>query len=109
LVRASAAHGTVNFELWGTNPHWQVQVAAPVITKARATSHSPIYEQSALIPYGETRQVEHAQPGFTSDIHRQVFDASGAPIDDWHVQSTYLPAHDRFVMGVKGRPPARRP
>jgi vancomycin resistance protein YoaR len=109
LVRASAAHGTVNFELWGTSPHWQVQVAAPVITKARATSHSPIYEQSALIPYGETRQVEHAQPGFTSDIHRQVFDASGARIDDWHVQSTYLPAHDRFVMGVKGRSPARRP
>jgi hypothetical protein len=44
--------------------------------------------------------VEHAQDGFTSDIHRQVFDKTGAKIDDWHAQGTYLPSHDTYVTGT---------
>ena len=99
LVRGQAAQGVVHFALWGTNPGWRVQVGAPAISDVVATDHSPIYERTAIIPAGITRQVEHAQPGFTADIHRQVYDATGTLIDDWHVAGTYAPAHDRYMIG----------
>lgn len=109
LIKARAAKGTVTFELWGTKTGWQVQVDKPVITKAVATDRTPIYEKSDFVKWGVTRLVEHAQPGFSSDIHRQVFDAQGQLIDDWHAISTYLPSHNRYLVGQKGKPAAPRP
>jgi vancomycin resistance protein YoaR len=104
LVRAHAAKGVVNFELWGTDPGWKVQVDGPVITKVVPTSSRPIYENSYDMRWGTTRMIEHAQNGFTSDIHRRVYDANGKQIDDWHAQGTYLPAHNRYLVGQKGKP-----
>ncbi len=104
LIRAHAARGAVTFDLWGTKPGWKVQVDKPVITKVVPTDRTPIYEKSNLFNWGVTRQVEHAQPGFSSDIHRQVFDAQGIRIDDWHAISTYLPSHNHYLVGQKGKP-----
>ncbi len=99
LIRAHAANGVVHFEVWGTAPGWKVHVAGPVITDPVPTSTSPIYQASSAVPRGKTLQVEHAQPGFTADIHRQVFDSAGRLIDDWHASGTYQPSHNRFVQG----------
>ena len=107
LIRARAAKGTVTFDLWGTKPGWKVQVDKPLISKAVATDRTPIYEKSDFVKWGVTRLVEHAQPGFSSDIHRQVFDAQGQLIDDWHAISTYLPSHNRYLVGQKGKPAPR--
>jgi hypothetical protein len=94
----------VNFELWGTDPGWKVQVDGPVITKVVQTSTRPIYENSYDMRWGTTRLIEHAQNGFTSDIHRRVYDANGKQIDDWHAQGTYLPSHNRYLVGQVGKP-----
>jgi vancomycin resistance protein YoaR len=104
LIKAQAGGGLVNFELWGTNPGWKVEVDKPVITNIVQTSKKPIYENSNMLPWGTTRMVEHAQNGFTSDIARRVYAADGTLIDEWHAKSRYLPAHDRYLVGQKGRP-----
>ena len=109
LIKAHAAKGTVTFDLWGTKTGWTVQADKPIITKPVATDRTPIYEKSDFVKWGVTRLVEHAQPGFSSDIHRQVFDAQGQLIDDWHAISTYLPSHNRYLIGQKGKPAAPRP
>ena len=107
LIKARAGKGTITFELWGTQTGWKVQVDKPVISKVVATSTTPIYEKSDFVKWGVTRLVEHAQAGFNSDIHRQVFNAQGQRIDDWHAVSTYLPSHNRYLVGQKGKPVAR--
>jgi vancomycin resistance protein YoaR len=113
LVKAAAAKGSVTFQLWGTKQPWTVKVDKPVITKVVKTDRTPIYEKSDMIAAGTTRQVEHAQPGFDSDIRRRVYNAQGALLDDWHAVSHYLPSHERYVVGTKGKgktgaaPPAK--
>ncbi len=99
LVRGLAAQGVVHFSLWGTNPAWNVQVATPVISAVVPTERTAIYQRTTAVPQGTTRQVEHAQAGFTADIHRRVYDAGGVLIDDWRATGTYAPAHDRYMIG----------
>ena len=100
LIRAHGDHQNVKVELWGTNPGWRVQVDGPVITQIVHTDPRPVRELSDKLAAGREVQVEHAQDGFTSDIHRQVFAKDGTKIDDWHAQGTYLPSHNTFVIGT---------
>lgn len=100
MIRAKGDTQNLRVELWGTNPGWRVQVDQPVVTKMIKTDPRPRRETSDKIPAGREVQVEHAQDGFTSDIHRQVFDKNAVKIDDWHAEGTYLPAHNTFVMGT---------
>lgn len=100
MIRAHGDHTNLYVELWGTNPGWRVQVSGPVVTNVVYTSQAPVYETSDKLHAGQTVGVEHAQNGFTSDIHRIVYDGSGNKIDDWHAQGTYLPSHNRFVKGT---------
>jgi vancomycin resistance protein YoaR len=106
LIRAIGDHQNVRVELWGTNPGWRVKVDQPVITNVVRTDRTPRQQTSDKLPAGRKVMVEHAQDGFTSDIHRQVFDKSGAKIDDWHAQGTYLPSHDTYVTGTGPASPA---
>ncbi|HUS14197.1 MAG TPA: VanW family protein [Chloroflexia bacterium] len=100
LIRAQVDKQNLRVELWGTNTGWRVQVDEPVITDIVRTDQKPRNETSDKLEAGRKVQVEHAQDGFTSDIHRQVFDQSGTKIDDWHAQGTYLPSHNTFVTGT---------
>ena len=36
-----------------------------------------------------------------SSINELVFDPSGTQIDDWHAQGTYLPSHNRIMVGTR--------
>jgi vancomycin resistance protein YoaR len=103
LIRAKGDHTNLRVELWGTNPGWRVQVDKPVITDIVKTDTKPRYETSDKLESGRQVVVEHAQDGFTSDIHRQVFDKDGKKIDDWHAQGTYLPSHNTTVTGTGPR------
>ncbi len=100
LIRAHGDGSNLRVELWGTNPGWRVQVSQPVITNRVRTDTRPRTETSDKIAKGRSVVVEHAQDGFTSDIHRQVFDSTGKLIDDWHAQGTYLPSHNTTVVGT---------
>ncbi len=100
LIRAHGDGATMRVELWGTNPHWRVDVSDPVITDVVKTDQTPRYETTDKLAAGRKLQVEHAQDGFTADIHRQVYDSSGQKIDDWHAHGTYLPSHNTWMTGI---------
>ncbi|MDQ2810144.1 MAG: VanW family protein, partial [Chloroflexota bacterium] len=100
LIRAKGDGQTMRVELWGTNPGWRVAVSDPVITNVVKTDQAPRYATSDKLAVGRKLQVEHAQDGFTADIHRQVYDRSGAQIDDWHAHGTYLPSHNTWMTGT---------
>jgi vancomycin resistance protein YoaR len=100
-IKASASKGTVRFELWGMNPHWTVNIGQPVITNLVKTTQAPITETSDQLSKSAGKvQVEHAQDGFDASIHRVVVDSSGKVIDDWTAKSSYVPAHNRFLIGT---------
>jgi vancomycin resistance protein YoaR len=100
MIRAVGDHKNLHVELWGTNPGWRVDVSQPVITNIVKTDQARRNETSNKLAAGRQVMVEHAQDGFTSDIHRQVFDRNGVKIDDWHAQGTYLPSHNTYVTGT---------
>ncbi|MDQ3931063.1 MAG: peptidoglycan binding domain-containing protein [Chloroflexota bacterium] len=100
LIKATADGKTVNFELWGVNPGWKVNIAQPVITNRVKTTMDPITEYSDQLPKGKKVLVEHAQDGFDSAITRTVTDANGNVIDQWTAKSHYVPAHERYLIGA---------
>jgi vancomycin resistance protein YoaR len=101
MIKASASKGAVRFELWGVNPHWNVSIGQPVISNVVQTSQDPIIETSDQLPRSSGKvMVEHAQNGFDASIHRVVTDAQGKVIDDWTAKSTYVPAHNRYLVGT---------
>ncbi len=95
----------VNFELLGTNPHWTISVSDPIVTNRVPSTSQPITETSDLLPYGSRTLVEHHQDGFDASISRTVTDASGKVLDKITLNSHYVPAHDRYLIGTKGAPP----
>jgi len=101
MIKASASKGAVRFELWGVNPHWTVSIGQPVVTNVVKTSQDPITETSNQLSRSAGKvQVEHAQDGFDASIHRVVTDSTGKVIDDWTAKSSYVPAHNRFLVGT---------
>ncbi|HMA33048.1 MAG TPA: VanW family protein, partial [Chloroflexia bacterium] len=100
LIRARGDHTNLRVQLWGTDPGWRVEVSRPVITKPVVTDPIPRRQLTDKLAAGRLIQVEHAQDGFTSDIHRVVYDRAGTKLDDWHAQGTYLPSHNTFMIGT---------
>jgi vancomycin resistance protein YoaR len=101
LIKSIAGKGTVKFELWGTNPHWNVAISQPVVTGRIKTSQNPVVEYSSALSKSAGKvMVEHAQDGFNASITRVVTDASGNEIDRWVAKSSYKPAYNRYLIGT---------
>ena len=101
LIKGMWGKPNIRFEIWGTNPGWNVQIGQPVITNIVKTSQAEVVEYSAELPASSGKvRVEYAQDGFTSSIHRVVRDSSGNVVDDWYANSRYQPARNRFLIGT---------
>jgi vancomycin resistance protein YoaR len=101
LLKGMSGKPNIRFEIWGTNPGWNVQIGQPVITNIVKTNPAEVVEYSADLPASSGKvRVEYAQDGFTSSIKRVVRDASGNVIDDWTANSRYQPARNRFLIGT---------
>lgn len=100
LAVKSWTDGTnVHFELWGTDPGWEVQIDQPVITNYQVASQEMVYEQSDQLPAGQSVYVEHAEDGFDATIHR-VVRKDGQVIEDRNFVSTYAPANNVTLVGT---------
>lgn len=105
-IGAYADGATVGVTLYGKDPGWDVQIDDPVITDVIASDPVPVNEKTHDLPVGQTLMIEHATDGFTSAIHRQVFDANGKLVIfngaamDTVFKSNYLPSRDRYQIGV---------
>jgi vancomycin resistance protein YoaR len=89
----------VHFELWGTNPGWEVQIDQPVISNHRPASQEMVYEESDQLPAGQQVFVEHAEDGFDAAIHR-VVRKDGQVIDEHTFVSTYQAARNVTLVGT---------
>jgi vancomycin resistance protein YoaR len=89
----------LTFELWGTNPGWEIQIDQPVITNHRPANHQMVYENSDQLPAGTQVFVEHAEDGFDAAIHR-VVRKDGQVVDEVTLHSTYAPARNVTLVGT---------
>jgi vancomycin resistance protein YoaR len=99
-IVSSANGNAVRFEIWGTDPGWNVQAGDPIITNRVSASQEVVYEQSDRMPAGTQTWVENAHDGFDVLIERQVYDPSGELIDDLQLFSKYRPASNRVLVGT---------
>lgn len=100
LAIKSWSDGTnIYFEVWGTNPGWDVQINEPVITNVRPASQEMVYEQSDQLPAGQTAFVEHAEDGFDASIQR-IVRKDGQVIEDRTFSSSYAPARNVTLVGT---------
>jgi vancomycin resistance protein YoaR len=93
--------GYVRFELWGTNPGWDVQVDPTVVTNVVTADQSMHYENNDQLPAGTTVFVEHAEDGFDAAVHR-VVRKDGQVIDDTTLNAHYEPAVNTTLIGTGG-------
>jgi vancomycin resistance protein YoaR len=93
--------GDLTFEIWGTNPGWEIIVDQPVITNYKPASQEMVYEYSDELPAGQSVFVEHAEAGFDAAIHR-VVKKDGQVIDEKTFISTYEPARNVTLVGTGG-------
>jgi vancomycin resistance protein YoaR len=98
-VKSWTDGANVHFELWGTNPGWDVQIDQPVISNHRPASQEMVYENSDQLPAGQSVFVEHAEDGFDAAIHR-VVRKDGQVIDEQTFVSTYQPARNVTLVGT---------
>ncbi len=100
LAIKSWTDGTnVHFELWGTDPGWEVTIDQPVIANHRKASQEMVYEKTDQLPAGQSVFVEHAEDGFDATIHR-VVRKDGQIIEDRNFVSTYAPASNVTLVGT---------
>jgi len=100
LAVKSWTDGTnVHFELWGTNPGWEVQIDQPVISNHRPASQEMVYEDSDQLPAGQSVFVEHAEDGFDAAITR-IVRKDGQVIEERTFISTYQPARNVTLVGT---------
>lgn len=105
-IGAYADGATVSVALYGTDPGWNIVIDDPVIANVVKPDPTPVTEKTHDLPVGQKLMIEHAADGFTSAIHRQVFDATGKLITfngtpmDTVFKSAYLPSRDRYQIGV---------
>ena len=93
--------GYVRFELWGTNPGWQVQADPVVISNVVPASQEMHYENNDQLPAGTTVFVEHANDGFDTAVHR-VVRKDGQVIDEITLNAHYEPAVNTTLVGTGG-------
>lgn len=100
LAMVATADGQwVRFELWGTDPGWQVQVDDPVVTDVVKADTKMQYRETDQLPKGSSVLVEHAEDGFNVDIHR-VVTKDGEVVDDLHLRSQYRPSANVTLVGT---------
>jgi vancomycin resistance protein YoaR len=89
----------VRSEVWGTNPGWDVEVTGPEITNVVSPGTEMTYADSPELPAGQELQVEHAQEGFDTSIHR-VVSKDGEVIDDYVLESSFAPSRNTTLRGT---------
>lgn len=99
-VKAEFDGTNLNFELWGTNTGWDVQVDPPVITNVVPATQEMVYEESSELPRGTSAFVEQAQDGFNAAIHR-VVRKDGQVIEEETFYSSYVPARNTTLVGTR--------
>lgn len=99
-IVASANGNADRFEIWGTDPGWDVQASEPQVSNRVSASSETVIEESDEFPVGYRAQVESAHDGFDVVIDRQVYDSDGELIDDLSLESRYKPASNRVLVGT---------
>jgi vancomycin resistance protein YoaR len=101
IAIVAIANGSVNrFEIWGTDPGWEIETDGPHITNRVSASHETVVEESDALPAGTRTQVESAHDGFDVEINRWVYDSDGEEIDYISLNSSYQPASNRVLVGT---------
>jgi vancomycin resistance protein YoaR len=101
IAIVATADGNANrFEIWGTDPGWDVETEGPNITNRVSASHETVVEETDALPTGFRSQVETAHDGFDVEIIRRVYDRDGERIDDLTLNSRYEPASNRVLVGT---------
>jgi vancomycin resistance protein YoaR len=115
-IEAVADGEYVRIAIYGQDPGWTVQIDAPVITNVKPHDPKPVYEKTHDLPPGQQLMIEHGVDGFDAAIHRTVVDKDGkvviwnsptGPVPmDTTFTSHYVPAQDRYQVGVPKDQPA---
>jgi vancomycin resistance protein YoaR len=101
IAIVATADGNANrFEIWGTDPDWDVQTEGPNITNRVSASYETVVEETDSLPTGFRSQVENAHDGFDVEIKRWVYDRDGEQLDDLVLRSKYEPASNRVLVGT---------
>jgi vancomycin resistance protein YoaR len=101
IAIVATADGHANrFEIWGTDPGWEVETDGPHISNRVSASSEMLFEETDQLPAGTRIQVETAQDGFDAVIERRVYDREGELIDELKVASKYQPASNRTLIGT---------
>ncbi len=101
IAIVASANGNANrFEIWGTDPGWNVETDGPHISNRVSASSETVVEESDEFAAGTRIQVESAHDGFDVEIRRWVYNNNGDEIDSLVLNSTYQPASNRVLVGT---------
>ncbi|MGI8477271.1 MAG: VanW family protein [Thermomicrobiales bacterium] len=98
VVKADGQNVTT--QVLGVKPGWTITIDDSIVSNVVVPVEDTIYQDSPELATGETKQVESAQQGFDTAIHRTITDKSGKTIDDFTLSSTYVPARNRILRGT---------
>jgi vancomycin resistance protein YoaR len=98
--------GTVlTARILGTDPGWTVDVSQPEITDIVKPDTGTQYTDSPELPNGTKLQVEYAQEGFSSSIHRTITDKDGKVLADGDLVGTYGASENTILVGTGSSTP----
>jgi vancomycin resistance protein YoaR len=101
IAIVAIADGNANrFEIWGTDPGWEIETEGPDISNRVSASGETVTEETDQLPAGTRTQVETAHDGFDVEIRRFVYDSDGEEIDSLTLESRYQPASNRVLIGT---------
>jgi vancomycin resistance protein YoaR len=93
--------GTVlTARILGTDPGWTVDVTQPDITDIVQPQTGTQYTDSPELADGTKLQVEYAQEGFTSTIHRTITDKDGKVIANGDLVGSYGASENTILVGT---------
>lgn len=93
--------GTVlTARILGTDPGWTVDISQPEITNIIKPDTGTRYTETPELAEGTKLQVEYAQEGFTSSIHRTVTDRSGKVLADGDLVGSYAASENTILVGT---------
>jgi vancomycin resistance protein YoaR len=84
----------------GTDPGWTVDVGQPDITNVIKPDTGTQYTDSPELPDGTKLQVEYAQEGFTSTIHRTITGKDGKVVADGDLVGSYGASENTILVGT---------
>jgi vancomycin resistance protein YoaR len=93
--------GTVlTARILGTDPGWTIDVSQPEITDVVKPDSGTQYTDSPELAEGTKLQVEYAQEGFTSTIHRTIRDKDGKVLADGDLVGSYGASENTILVGT---------